>query len=118
MFERRMMGESLGTLGATRTSTVIRPRANCGIMAQVIVAGNTDAVGTIKVQGSNDGTNWKDVTFTLPDGSTATTWAITAGLNDSEPFLFGGYVNFRIVYTRTSGGAAATCTIALNEVSW
>lgn len=103
--------ESVGTLGATWTSGELRPRGRAGVLLQFVIAANSDAVGTIKVQGSNDGAAWDDIEMVLPDGTTATTYAVASGVNSSFGVLVGWYSRVRAVYTRTSGGSAATLSI-------
>lgn len=107
--------ESVGTLGATWTSGEYHVLGRAGVLLQFVVAANADAVGTIKVQGSNNGTNWDDVEMVLPDGTTSTTYAVSSGVNSSFGALVGWYSRIRVVYTRTSGGAAATLTITANR---
>ncbi|MBK6849013.1 MAG: hypothetical protein IPG96_16255 [Proteobacteria bacterium] len=103
--------ESVGTLGATWTSGDFRVLGRAGVLLQFVVAANADAVGTIKVQGSNDGTTWDDIEMVLPDGTTSTTYAVASGVNSSFSALVGWYSRIRVVYTRTSGGAAATLSV-------
>lgn len=108
------LGEAIevaSTLGATWTSAAREMLGAAGVLLQFIVAGNADAVGTIKVQGSNNQTNWDDVDMVLPDGTTAASYPVSSGVNSSFGVLVGGYHYFRVVYTRTSGGNAATLTI-------
>lgn len=103
--------EEFATLGATKTSAPYAAFAGQGVLFQFVIAANADAVGTIKVQGSNDKTNWDDIEMVLPDGTTSTTYAVLSGVNSSFSALLGWYNWLRVVYTRTSGGAAATLTI-------
>lgn len=102
--------ESVGTLGATWTSGSFEVLGRSGVLIQFVVAANSDAVGTIKVQGSN-GTTWDDVEMILPDGTTATTYAVSSGVNSSFSALVGYYTRLRVVYTRTSGGSDATLSM-------
>lgn len=103
--------EVFATLGATKNSDPYAVLGRDSILLQFVIAANADAVGTIKVQGSNDKTAWDDIEMVLPDGTTATTYAVLSGVNSSFGALVGYYQHLRVVYTRTSGGAAATLTV-------
>lgn len=116
LFERGEMNESVATLGATWTSTVLDLDTWSECLIAATVASNTDAVGTISVEASNDKANWYTVPFADSSGTVSTTFAVTAGLNTTEPFLVGFFSHFRVKYTRTSGGAAATLALAANMV--
>lgn len=66
-----------------------------GYSIQAIISGGTSPTGTLKLQYSNDGTNWDDIS--------GATWSVTD--NGNRMFNQSGvYYNYvRAVYTRTSG---------------
>lgn len=103
------------TLGATWTSSTISLDIGRTLLIQATIASNIDAVGTIAVDGSNDGANWYVIPFTDSAGTVSTTFAVTAGVNTTEPFSCEKFAHYRVRYTRTSGGAAATLTLAINR---
>ena len=101
--------ESVGTLGATWTSGTLAIGGDALIV--VTIVGNVDAIGTIAIDGSIDGEKWYQIPFRDSAGTVSTTFAVTAGLNTTEPFLVEDFNRCRVRYTRTSGGAAATMSM-------
>jgi hypothetical protein len=68
---------------------------------------NIDAVGTLKIQESGDGVNWKDVGFVDRAGTGYDEYAVAAGTDVHQGFVFEtGSQYVRLLYTRTGGGAA------------
>lgn len=72
---------------------------------------NTDSVGTIKIQGSNNPTDdtlsGLDQSF-VENGSEVTSISVTSGNDVNEGVLipYAGFAAYRVVFTRTSGGAS------------
>lgn len=82
------------------------------IVSLHITVANVDSVGTLAVQSSNDGTNWCTVGFLDQNGALQTSLAVTSGVNPNTMLVMldMAEAQIRLVYTRTSGGAADTLT--------
>ncbi len=80
------------------------------ISFQIVVV-NTDAVGVIYLQESDDGTNYETVTF--DDGTSSIT--VSSGVAVTEIRHIETYAKYaRFFFDRTSGGGAGnSCTVTL-----
>lgn len=76
-----------------------------GYSVQVIMTGSP--VGTLKIQGTNDGTNFEDI----PDTSFAVTTSGGVLYNCVEQ----QYNRFKVVYTRASGSGTLDCYVTLKD---
>ena len=79
-----------------------------------LVVSNTDAVGTLKLQSSNDGSNWVDIAFQDQTGATQTSISVSSGTDVNQmlsvyPATEG---NYRVDYAYTSGGSSNTLSLA------
>jgi hypothetical protein len=74
---------------------------------------NTDAVGTISIQGSNDKSNWVDLTWFDENQDPQTEYAVSSGTDVNQLFDLAwlGVHWVRVYWTRTAGGAAQTVEI-------
>lgn len=100
---------------ADRYSDVVRLEhaAEASIQLQI---SNTDTVGVLYVQGSNDNTNWTNVAFTDQTGSTVASVTVSSGTDvDAMWNLSGaGFAYARVFFDYTSGGSSDT----MNAVSF
>ena len=71
------------------------------------VISNTNAVGTLGLESSNDGSNWVAVAFEDENGVTQTTLAVASGVDTNHMFIMPAFADnhLRYVYTSTSGAA-------------
>lgn len=94
---------------ATSASYVVGQEKTVSIHVTV---SNVDSVGTLAVQSSNDGTNWCVVGFLDQNGAAQTSLAVASGVNPNTMLIMVDLAEaqLRLVYTRTSGGAADTLT--------
>lgn len=97
---------SAASAAATQTSTAYKALGVRALSVQATVASATSPVGTLSIQGSNDGTNFADIT------SVAVSANSTKVLSISDV----SFVNIRVVYTYTSGtGGTIDATLAIVE---
>ena len=110
------LGENIETftLAASRTSDVLSKFKD--VLLMVTIEGNVDAIGEVIVDGSNDRGKWYPVPFRDSGGTVSASYAVTAGLNTTQPFLVEAFPHARVRYVRTSGGAAATLSVTASEV--
>ena len=91
---------------ATQTSQSFKALGARALSVQATVTGGTAIAGTLAIQGSNDGTNYADITSVAIATSTTKVLAIAEV----------AYVNIRVVYTFTSGaGGTIDATLAVVE---
>ena len=97
-------------LTAAATSEVIRlnPR-HTSMGVHCVVANNTDLVGTVEVQLSNDGENWQDATFS--DDSTTITVATGTDSIDLRSVALSGFRFARVTFTHTSSSTGGDLTV-------
>ena len=110
-------GQETGiTLEASVTTSGFIVGQKHKLSIQAIIA-NTDAVGTLAIEGSNDGTNWVTVGFKDETDTAQTTLTVASGTDVNHVFSINDAVlaQYRVVYTRTSGSASNT--LALHALS-
>lgn len=107
-------GFSTGSFtGTTLEASVTTEGFLCGqkhkLSIQCVIS-NTDAVGTLAIQASNDGSNWVAVPFEDENGAIQTTLTVSSGTDVNHIFRLpeANEAQYRIVYTRTSGGSSNT----------
>jgi len=80
-----------------------------GYFCAQVLLDNTDAVGTLYLQGSNDGENWADLGWYDNTDSWVTSFAVASGTDVNliiETVALTKWV--RVFYDRTSGGDGTT----------
>ena len=82
-----------------------------------VLVSNTDAVGTLKVQGSNDKTNWVDVGFMDENGDYQTELAVSSGVDVNHCFDVTdlGMYYVQLYYTSTSGSGTLTLHLQMKN---
>lgn len=98
------------SLTAAATSEVINlnPR-HTAMGVQCIVTNNTDLVGSVEVQLSNDGETWQDATFS--DDSTSITVASATNATDLRSIALSGFRFARVTFTHTSSTTGGDLTV-------
>ena len=100
----RIISEQIVTAGdmaANVTSLTINLNHMSQFNVQALFTGSP--VGAIKIQQSNDGTNWDDVP--------ASSVSVSAAGSQSWNLYMVGYPWARLVYTRTSGTGTLNATV-------
>jgi len=94
-----------------RTSTVMDIRHAAEASVQISIT-NTNTVGVLYVQGSNDNSTWTNVGFVDSTGSVVTSVAVSSGtdINDIFNLSGAGFAFARIFFDWTSGGASDSLT--------
>lgn len=99
-FPIKWSGVDSSTFGATVNSDALSVEDASLAAVQIIMTGGSP-VGSLKLQGSIDGSNWHDIT--------SSTVAVGSAADDALWNIIGiGYPTIRVVYTRTSGSTTAT----------
>jgi hypothetical protein len=97
---------------ADRTSKVVNIAHSSDGSVQIILT-NADSVASIYLQGSNDNTNWTNLSFKDAAGSTLSSIPVSSGtdINDVITTAGIGMQYIRVFYDRTSGGASDELTV-------
>jgi len=100
------------SLAATGSSNVVDIGDYRHGSVQFVISTNTDSVGALSFQVSNDKSNWIDLAFldSNQDAKTSISvlyaTALNSGINWTTDYRYA-----KITYTKTSGGTAQTCAV-------
>lgn len=91
------------SMGATFNSSSAKVSNVVGYSIQSVWSGGGSPVGTLKLQASNDDTNWSDIT--------GATFSVSADGNNVFNVADCFYNFVRLVYTRTSGTGTLSASL-------
>lgn len=80
------------------------------VLSIQVVISNTDSVGELYVQASNDGTNYINVAFKDNNDTTQSSFSVASATDVNQGFVIypAAFSYYRLFYDRTSGGSSDT----------